>query len=197
MIGSYYENRLWYWYVAKRDAKPFEMSQWEEQWITNRRQHVLWRRRRHSRRGKGTYDARSRLEQERVAAAVGHWRSGEPTETYAVREWDVTAQVKAAGTYRALFRYTSGNHRLDIQWAALVADGKEQSRDAHEGTTGIVHKNNRYVLRLAEYKPGVRYILRANVKSAGGRDSNGAVYFKILPASPPREAKTPHLRFLP
>jgi hypothetical protein len=182
LIGDYYVPRWQGWYKAKLGGKPFDMAKWEERWIRKPGNFLA------PTASDPIAVARNLIEMTRgwnnspLPPPVGQWRSGEPKETYGVREWDVTAEVKAAGAYRALFRYATGSHRLDIQWAALVADGVEQSRDAHEGTTGIKNQGNRYLLRLADYKPGAKYILRASIKSAGGRDSNGAVYFKAMPA---------------
>jgi alpha-N-acetylglucosaminidase len=183
LIGGYYLPRWQAWYSAKRDRTILDMHKWEEHWISTPGNATI------PAVGNPIADIRQLMEtvrswkDSRLPSAIGHWHSGEANETYNVHEWDVTAEVKATGTYRAMFCYTSGAHRLDIQSAALFADGVEQCRDTHDGTTGIKNKDNRYMLRLADYKPGAKYLLRANIKSAGGRDSNGAVYFKSVPAN--------------
>jgi hexosaminidase len=111
---------------------------------------------------------------------VGQWRSGETTETFAVREWDITDALKTAGKYQVLFSYTSGEHRLDIEWAEIVAGSEVVARDQHKGFTGGEERNNAYVLDVKSLKPGARYMLRASVRSDGGKDSNGDIY--LLPA---------------
>jgi alpha-N-acetylglucosaminidase len=179
LISSYYLQRWNAWLAAQRDHTEFDQRRWEQQWISTVGEGGL----QHPISDVPIAQAKRLIEMTRgwtndlTLKPIGHWRSGEPAEIYALRDWDVTESVKEAGNYLVWFRYTGGSHRLDIEWAALVVDGVERSRDSHESTTGVVNKGNHYALPLADYKPGSRYVLRANIKSAGGRDSKGDVLF--------------------
>lgn len=107
---------------------------------------------------------------------VGGWKSGETSESWAVKEWDLSQYLKAAGDYDLLFLFSGGGHRLDIEWVELVENGQPISRDEHPGRAGGEHKDNRYKLSLKQVKPGAKYVVRANVRSDGGNDSNGDIY---------------------
>ena len=113
---------------------------------------------------------------------IGSWRPADMSETWKTMRWDVTERVKGAGRFGVAFSYSKGAHRMDIQWAALLEDGKEVSRDAHHGITGGRNDKNTYVLELEELRPGARYVLQASVRSDGGTDSNGEVWLRALPA---------------
>jgi hexosaminidase len=98
------------------------------------------------------------------------------SEEYKPLTWDVTARITGAGTYRVLFLYTRGSHRLGIERCELLADGTPVSADSHRGETGNRHLNNEYIVILEDYRSGARYVLRASARSEGGTDSNGEVY---------------------
>jgi hexosaminidase len=110
-----------------------------------------------------------------AAAAVGNWKSGEVTEQYVVRRWDVTKAVKAPGTYEIRFQYTGGACRLNIEWAAVLVDGVETARDTHDGQTGASDVANAYRLMIDQLPTGAKLTLEAKVRSDGGADSNGEV----------------------
>lgn len=111
---------------------------------------------------------------------VGSWKSGETGQTFKQMEWDITTNVKTAGKYILTFSYTSGTHRLDIEWAELLENGKVVARDEHRGTTGSTNKGNTYSLTLPKTIKNAKYQLRASVLSDGGNDSNGIINLKFL-----------------
>jgi len=130
----------------------------------------------------GDFFAKLRAEsEERRASWIGRWRPAEMSVTWKPMQWDVTERIKSAGRYGVTFCYTKGRHRLDIQWAALLEDGKEVSRDAHHGMTGGRSRANTYTLDLAGLRPGSRYVLQASVRSDGGTDSSGEIRLRSLP----------------
>lgn len=112
---------------------------------------------------------------------AAQWHSGETSEQFAVKEWDVSPSILNPGDYDVLFAYSWGDDRLDIQWVELLADGKLLQRVEHLGRTGGESKDNVYKMRLAGFKPGVKFTLRASVRSDGGDKSNGDIY--ILPST--------------
>ena len=111
---------------------------------------------------------------------VAAWKAGELTTTFAPREWDISSALPAAGRFAAIFSYTGGQHRLEIEWVELLCDGAVIARVDQKGWTGNAEKNNEYKFTL---KPGQRgkFTLRASVRSDGGTDSNGNIY--VLPES--------------
>lgn len=107
---------------------------------------------------------------------VAYWKSGSTTETYAVQEWDISTVVQGRGDYRAMFIFTGGEHRLDIEWAELVVDGGTPIRDTHAGKAGGVTERNEYMFKGVVAKAGSKVILRASVRSDGGNDSAGEIF---------------------
>jgi hexosaminidase len=114
---------------------------------------------------------------------VGGWEPAQITTTSSPMEWDVTAKVTAAGKASVRFEYSEGAHGIDIASAALLEDGKEISRDTHDGFTGGSPRKPAYALDVPAPKPGAHYILRAEIKGDGGTDSHGNVLWIFKPAA--------------
>ncbi len=108
-------------------------------------------------------------------AVVGGWKSEQMSEDWKPLQWDITPHIKTAGSCAATFQYTGGACRLDVQWAALLENGKEIARDTHPGQTGGSNSQNTYTFDLKTVKPNATYTLKASVRSDGGTDSNGDV----------------------
>ncbi len=108
--------------------------------------------------------------------SVGVWKSGQTSEAWADKEYDLTKHITSAGTYTLTFQYTHGAHRLDIASAELLEDGKRIAIDEHDGVTGGATTNNIYTLKVANYRDSAKYIMRAKVRSDGGAESNGEIY---------------------
>ena len=108
---------------------------------------------------------------------LGQWSPDTVTEQYAPITFDATTHITKAGDYRLLFQYTNGACRLGIEKVELLEDGEAASFDTHRGVTGGSHKDNIYTLKLPMHNPNSKYQIRAYVRSEGGKDSNGKVYF--------------------
>jgi hexosaminidase len=137
----------------------------------------LERLRRHLGRLDGLEVNYRRLDEERAPAAS--WKSGETTDAFAVREWNVTPAIPAAGTYEVKFQFSGGTHRLDIDWVELAVNGNVAGRDDHDGVTGATHAGNVYSIAVGAVPPGATLTLRANVRSDGGSDSNGEIFIAL------------------
>lgn len=112
---------------------------------------------------------------------VGHWKSGETTETWTPRTWDVTRHVTRSGPHRVTFMYTGGTHRLDIQKVEILSGEQVVASEEHWATAGGRHENNTYTLHFPDPASGpVR--VRAEIRSDGGTDSNGDLF--LLPGAP-------------
>ncbi len=108
---------------------------------------------------------------------VGQWTPDTVTEKYAPITFDATAHIQKAGDYHLRFEYTSGACRLGIERVELLMDGELESYDVHRGVTGARNENNDYHLKLGQFRPGRKYQIRAFVRSEGGTDSNGSIFF--------------------
>jgi hexosaminidase len=117
-----------------------------------------------------------------VGVKIGDWQPAQIKTESAPLEWDVTANITAAGKAKVNFNYTEGAHGLDIAWAALLEDGQEISRDTHAGFTGSNPNDPFYSLDVPAPKSGAHYTLRAQVAGSGGTDSRGTVLWIFKPA---------------
>lgn len=109
-----------------------------------------------------------------TSSALAHWSPRQMSQTPKTIDWPIVLP-KGATEAAIRFNYTSGNNRLDINWATLLVDGKEVARDAHAGTTGVKNEGNVYTLKFPAIPAGAKVVLRAEVSSAGGTDSNGDI----------------------
>jgi len=109
---------------------------------------------------------------------IGGWQPPQMSETFHPLEWDITPHIRKSGEFSVTFQYEKGTHRLDIEWAAILENGNELSRDAHEGTTGGSNRDNTYKFKLDNFKAGAKYTLKASVRSDGGNDSTGSITLK-------------------
>jgi hexosaminidase len=121
---------------------------------------------------------------------LGTWGPPAVSETWKDLEWDITPKVKYPGPFDVALVYERGQHALQIQSVALLADGQEQDRDEHLGVTGAAHEKNTYHLRVAAIKAGATYTLRARVRSNGGTDSHGVV-LAVTPTPAPGASPAP------
>jgi hexosaminidase len=123
---------------------------------------------------------------------IGNWKKGDTKNEAASLDWDVTpfmSEVKEwgerepgddrPGEFVFRFQYTGGAHRLDIEWAELLENGKLISRDTHKGATGNDDVNNEYRFALPKVDPKAIYTLRASILSGG--DSYGEIQMSRRP----------------
>jgi len=111
-------------------------------------------------------------------AVIGAWTPSTVREEGSIYEWSVAVFLDGNGTYVATFFYTKGWKAVEIEWAALLKNGVEISRDTHHGFSGSKKERIEYYLRIAEYDPQAEYTVRAFIKGANGTDSNGEVFFR-------------------
>ena len=120
---------------------------------------------------------------EMLGTKIGNWKPAQIKNELAPLDWDVTKNVTAAGKARVSLNYTAGACGIDIAWVALLEDGKEISRDTHEGFTGASPRKPDYTLEVPAPKAGAHYTLRAQVAGSGGTDSAGDVLWNPKPVS--------------
>jgi hexosaminidase len=115
------------------------------------------------------------------ATQIGEWKPAQITRQNNLLEWDATQEITAPGKYRLSLDYTGGKNGLTIQWAALLEDGREISRDAHAGFTGTSSRAMKardwnYFFNLPAFKQDAQYMVRAVVVGDSGNDSKGVVF---------------------
>jgi hexosaminidase len=110
-----------------------------------------------------------------AAVKLGEWSPTLVRTESTTIDWDVTANVAAAGQYRVTLEYTTGNHGIAVKSVTLLQDGQPVARDEHEGFAGAEPRAPIYVLNLPALTQGVKYTLQAGVSGEGGTDSHGSV----------------------
>jgi len=186
LLGEYYAGRLAGYFDALKAGRKFDVEKWEEAWIASKNaiadtktadpiksaedllaytsawpaQHLL-------NPGNPTTDQ---------AIVIGSWSPAQMSTHPTTLEWSVGNVLTQGKSYEVVFKYLYGAHRLDIADVQLVqANAGVVAEDTHEGSTGIVDKNNHYRLALKDRTIGADYVLRAKVRSVGGTDSSGQV----------------------
>ncbi|CAN5367204.1 hypothetical protein BH09SUM1_BH09SUM1_19790 [soil metagenome] len=121
------------------------------------------------------------IEVKKTAAGVrvGGWVPGQLDMNLQTVSYDATEVIKSKGSARALVHYEKGRHAVFVAWAALLMDGHEISRDAHDGWSGFDHSNDSYRLQIPIYEAGHSYQLQINIRGDGGGDTQGSVYLSL------------------
>ena len=109
---------------------------------------------------------------------IGEWSSDDFRETgRIVKEFDVTQDLVAPGTFSVTFQYTVGWNGLGIYKVALVAEPKgrpgeraELTVDDHWGSTAIRSQGNVYTLTLDKHDPSLRYWIVATIRGKRPQD---------------------------
>ena len=112
------------------------------------------------------------------------WKSGEVTEQFTDKTWDITRYVQSPGIYSIHFQYTHGYHKLVVSKVEILADDSVISSDEHTGETGCQHINNTYRVKISCGSRSPVY-MKATVRSDGGCDSNGVIEVRLLEACLP------------
>ena len=118
-----------------------------------------------------------------IRTQVGGWKAAQIKNELSPLDWDVTKNVTAAGKVHVSFEFTEGACAIDIASVALLEDGQEISRDAHDGFAGGSPRKPVYALDVPAPKPSTHYTLRAQVKGDGGTDSAGGIFWDLKPVS--------------
>jgi len=109
-------------------------------------------------------------------SSAAKWKSGEMSNDWSVKAWDIGNALDKAGRYAISFTYTHGAHRLDMRKLRILADGAVVASEDTANFTGSANAVAKYVMRLpAPRDPGKKYLLQAEIRGDGGGDSNGRI----------------------
>ena len=114
---------------------------------------------------------------------LGEWKPSQMSKEFKTLEWDVTPAIHKAGAYGFEMAYMKGACGVAIRSAALLLNGKEVSRDAHEAFAGAASRQNVYKLTVPELPAGAKLTLQVSLRSDGGTDSSGEIRLKPAPAA--------------
>ena len=98
-------------------------------------------------------------------------------------QWDITEKLKSigAGQIHIAIEYQSGNNAIIVTQVELqrktkmAVDGTRLSIDVHAGRSGVVTKDNVYVLDAGVLDPHAQYLVLISASGDGGNDSHGRV----------------------
>lgn len=148
----------------------------------------------------GNFESRLEVHEKRLAASginywepramqIGEWKRADLLAKPAMLEWNFPKDFQSAGTYRLSLNYQKGRESLKVDWAALLENGHEISRDTHPGLAGLGYnrpvkaKSWNYFLNLPKFEKGAKYSVQVSVAAGDGADSSGLVFLE-----PPKES---------
>ncbi|MDO5463033.1 MAG: alpha-N-acetylglucosaminidase TIM-barrel domain-containing protein [bacterium] len=109
--------------------------------------------------------------------SIGQWMPSDITTDWSEITFSVSpADLKSSKQVR--FRYTKGNHGLDIEQVVIEMDGVDVQTINAKGFTGIQSRGNVFKLEIpAEATGNNGCHIRARVRGSGGNNSYGTVEF--------------------
>lgn len=110
-----------------------------------------------------------------VAGVAAEWKSGDFSNDYQVKSFNITQAVPVAGSYTVLFQYTGGGQRLDVDGIEILVNGEVAATDPHYGRTGSVNVDNLWKFNLKNLPKGAKVELRIKARGDGGGDTNGDI----------------------
>lgn len=113
---------------------------------------------------------------------IGTWRPHRMVDGPVELQWDAADVMSAAGNYEVTLYYTSGRGAVQIDWVALLEEGREIARDTHAGWSGSRRDSITYRVTLPEWTERARYRIRARLRvSNGWTHTNGLVMVRRVP----------------
>jgi len=107
---------------------------------------------------------------------AAQWKSGEMSNDWSTKTWDIGNWLDKAGAYAVSFTYTHGAHRLDMRKLRILANGEVVASEDKANFTGTANAVAKYVLRLTVPRdPAKAYLLQAEIRGDGGGNSNGRI----------------------
>jgi alpha-N-acetylglucosaminidase len=177
LIRDYYRERMKLIFNALKTGKRFEKAKWEASFVASHGESQIEPFNDPLNSATKLVDAACAIKIPDAPApdSIGNWTPDQMSTEWKTIDWPITAdELKRMGGVQ--FMYTAGHHRLDINWVAVIADGKEIIRDTHYGYAGLPDSNNTYKL---EIPPGTQAnngcVIRASIRSDGGTDSKGRI----------------------
>jgi hexosaminidase len=110
-----------------------------------------------------------------VAGVAAEWKSGDFSNDYQVKSFNITQAIPVAGSYTVLFQYTGGGQRLDVDGIEILVNGEVAATDPHYGRTGSVNVDNLWKFSLKNLPKGAKVELRIKARGDGGGDTNGDI----------------------
>ena len=179
LIRDFYAPRMKAVLDGVRDGKRFDCGPWEEKWVESTTLSRIAPFDNPLAEAAQLVAAVCRESVPKVVAPageiIGEWIPAQMSLEWKPLEWRITS-AQLRNLRGVCFGYAGGNHRLDIQSVAIIADGKEIARETHNGMAGIPSNANTYLLDIpAGTRANNDCLVRAVVRSAGGTDSRGNV----------------------
>lgn len=109
---------------------------------------------------------------------AGCWRTGELAEKFTTCEWVIQLPPCKEGSVEILFQYLRGDCLLEIEWVKIASNGKILGCDGHVGSTGWRNFDNTYHIKISATPSNAITTILASVRTDGGTDSEGAVYWR-------------------
>ncbi len=180
LIRDFYQPRMKAYFEGLKTGKGFNRRQWEEKWVMSTGISKI-------KPYKNPVDMAAKLVKQAYSEklpplpklnqgdVIGDWMPNNISTNWQTVEWTITEE-QLKSLLGVKFIYKKGNHRLDIKYVEIVADGKIVAREKHFGYAGIPAKDNVYFLKVPEkVSANNSCSIRAMIRSNGGNNSFGKV----------------------
>ncbi len=178
LIRDFYAPRMQAMLAAMREGEPFDRHTWEAKWVSGHEQSKVQP---HERPAEVAKLIVERACTEKIplpdtdAKLLARWNPAHMKTEWTTVDFEIPADsLKKMKGVR--FRFRSGSHRLDVRSVSVIADGELIAIDRHVGVAGDSHRDNSYKLKMpAHIQANNSCLLRVELRSAGGTNSNGDI----------------------
>ncbi|MCE5249802.1 beta-N-acetylhexosaminidase [bacterium] len=120
---------------------------------------------------------------------VGGWTSDRISPTLKDVEWDITKYMKGNGHYRVTFDHEKGDGGISVEWAALLRNGGEISRDPHPFQSSDKNLYQTYRFTVDNHRDNDVYTLRVHMSGRNGTDTTGSIWLNYFHSSVAQKQK--------
>ena len=179
LIRDFYLPRLNSYYQSVKEGQPFDVAQWESNWVehscglspttqpTDRVRAAL-----------SLMDLAKKVPVHGISTVqtevLGQWDPSMLSNEWQEVQWTIPV-AELQGLRGFTFRWQHGSEKLEISKVSIDIDGKTVATEEHYGETGIRNKGNDYRLTLPQSLGDGNVTLRATVRTTGNRQSYGQV----------------------
>jgi len=103
------------------------------------------------------------------------WNKPNAGGEYKTFEFDVSAEISSAGSWKLEFMPKGGKNKLMVRNVLLYADGEEVAADKHEASIQRGKRESLYTLNVADFNKDSKYIIKVDMKGDGGNNTKGVM----------------------
>ncbi len=116
-----------------------------------------------------------------MGTKIGGWEPAQMSQTFVLRDWNVTQFLTGPGMYTLRLEYDTGAKGIDASEVDIMKNGTEVvAKDVHVSFAGGRSHDEQYALNLPALDPAATYTVRVHLRS-DGPDSHGSLFLEHVP----------------